>query len=422
MANWTNIATYDYTGYNGVGSHNEHATLQYDADRTTATYTYIRFVGSGGGYTNGYYVLFDATSEANSKLLTIKAYGGGWQASGEVKITKSYTASTFNIPAFWICCTGAVTPSSAHPYNITYADYSGSMYNCFHNKRTSWRTTFAATTKTGTTAEAVTAKKPTIIDNGNNTFTISCGAGTPGTNNDVISTTLYYRIGDSGSFTAATGLSKSGNLTCGASSKSQKVYAYSKVVGQYNTDESDKNHYATVKNYQPPKQPGKPELHNSSKKNGRLTVKQNWKFFWSEAGKTNDSSPVKGYWIRIWRWSKTNNSWSIPYTTQWEGTATSYTFNPITYGFVAGDLVQFEVAAYSKNGAGAKQWSPITSKWEGYDIYTISDSYLVENAGVVNVKVDSQWVEGQVYVKTTDGWVEAETVNVKTSDGWQESQ
>ena len=62
-----------------------------------------------------------------------------------------------------------------------------------------------------------------------------------------------------------------------------------------------------------------------------------------------------------------------------------------------------------------------------------SDSYTVENAGVVNVRVNNkstqipEWKEGQVVVKAklsdgTTAWKEAEVVLIKTADGWKESQ
>jgi len=41
--------------------------------------------------------------------------------------------------------------------------------------------------------------------------------------------------------------------------------------------------------------------------------------------------------------------------------------------------------------------------------------------GVVRVKTDSGWVEGQVWVMTETGWKEADSIYTKTADGWKES-
>jgi hypothetical protein len=187
--------------------------------------------------------------------------------------------------------------------------------------------------------------------------------------------------------------------------------------------------------YDSPGAPGKPNLEESSKKNGRLTNKQNWTFSWDSAVPGSTNAPIKGYWIRLWRWSKTyskNNGWRVVCDPQWaDPTKTSFTFNPVDYEFVAGDKVQCEVAAYSINAMDTKLWSASTGTYKytqpdgkttTLDLYTQSDIYEVENAGVVNVKVSGEWKEGQVYVKVNGEWKEAETVNVKVNGEWKESQ
>jgi hypothetical protein len=302
-----------------------------------------------------------------------------------------------------------------------------------------WSATFNYDTYTD-----VTASKPTITDNKNNTFTIVGSAGTAGTNNAVNSTALYYRIGDSGSYTKHSSLTKAGSLTCAASATSQKVCAYTVVDGTY-ADKQSSTAELSIKNYQSPSAPGKPYLTDSSFKNGRLTVKQGWIFSWDAATATNTNSPVKGYWIRLWRLPKGSTDWvavnnikqvesgsgnTYMYlhsqttpgynSATWENTKTSLVINhPVNFGFAAGDKVQLEVAAYSKNGKSTPDqlWSP---KNNGY--YTLSDHYLVQNAGVINAKVDNSWKEGQVYVKVDGTWKEAETVNVKVNGSWKESQ
>lgn len=42
--------------------------------------------------------------------------------------------------------------------------------------------------------------------------------------------------------------------------------------------------------------------------------------------------------------------------------------------------------------------------------------------GIVRVKTDNGWVEGQVWVMTVNGWKQAEAVYAKTENGWKEAQ
>jgi hypothetical protein len=49
-------------------------------------------------------------------------------------------------------------------------------------------------------------------------------------------------------------------------------------------------------------------------------------------------------------------------------------------------------------------------------------SVLVDTtAGLIRAKVSTGWIEGQVLVKTADGWKEATVIYTKTADGWKET-
>ena len=271
----------------------------------------------------------------------------------------------------------------------------------------------------------VTANKPSITDNGNNTFTIVGSAGNSAAYNAVKSTTLHYKRGNE-EFTQASSLTYSGRINCEASAASQKITAYTAVDGVYN-DTTSESREATVLNYVAPGSPGRPYLTDSSFKNGRLTVKQDWGWQWTLATATNKSSPVTGYRIRLYKngWSipikdasgntlsvdgGEGKAWSVYYDT--ESTSTSITIDPIKHGIVPGDQVYLGIYAYSKNGNNNQLFSE----------YITSDTDTVQNAGVVNIKVAGEWVEGQVWIKANNEWKEAETVNVKVNGDWEESQ
>ncbi len=284
---------------------------------------------------------------------------------------------------------------------------------------------WSATLNYEETYDFVTANQPTITDNGNNTFSIVGSAGNAATNNAVKSTTLWYKIGNE-EFTQADSLTYAGSINCEASAASQKITAYTAVQGERSHTSSTRNE-VSVLNFVRPGAPGTPSL----PANGRLTAKQNWVWTWTAAdpGNTASHNAVRGYWARLWRLPKGSNEWEIVTTDEWESTTTSFTVDPASLGFAAGDTAQLEIAAYSKNKVkkgNTQLWSPITGTYnhngQTINLYTLSAHYLVENAGIVKVKVNNKWVEGQVWVKANGEWHEAETVNVKVDGNWVESQ
>lgn len=255
----------------------------------------------------------------------------------------------------------------------------------------------------------------TITDKGNNTAVMSGVLGKAGTSNNIKSATLYYttdgsdpREPDSArttvSLTASSGAVYS--EVTPAITKDCTVTAYVVCVFEYNSTSATKS--LAVKFYAAPTAPGKPKLLDSSFKNGRLTIKQNWGYSWAPAKAANTNSPVEGYNIIL---SKITDS--ITNNFMITDTDTTFFFSPTyaKYDFKPGDKVRLGVRSYTKNGAG----NTLSSS------YVYSDTTTVQNAGVVNVKVAGEWVEGQVYVRVNNEWKEAETVNVKVGS-WQESQ
>ena len=87
-------------------------------------------------------------------------------------------------------------------------------------------------------------------------------------------------------------------------------------------------------------------------------------------------------------------------------------FNPKELGFEAKDSVRVNISAYAINGKGTKLFGESTS----------SETLVVQNAGVIRVKVNGGWKEGQVYVKISGHWKEAETVQTKVNGKWRESE
>lgn len=438
MADWKELSNSRvvFKSNSGQVSGNIETYIEYDADRTTPTQTYIRFrgsaiSGSATSWQDTFYVLYNPNNNPEGRTIKlIKTHytqGGRWDEPGDstgIKITKSYSSETFYVQDYWICNDGQFASGKYPSDMLLNADWA---YTYFKDNRSNWIQTGLGSEshsimKSDTVATAVTVSKPTITDNGDNTFTIKASAGKAGTNNKVNSSTLYYRKGTSGTYLKASGLTLSEEkITASAASASQTVYAYTEVDGQYN-DPTSSTASASIKNYVAPNVPGKPVI---SYTKSRLTIKENWTYTWTAATQSNSSSPVKGYRIKIFKngteipgltCSTSNNtigkgSGSTKYVDR-ESTSCTITFNPVTLGFEPKDTIKVRIHAYTKNAAGGKVFNSAN---------TDSVESTVQNAGIVHVRVNNAWKEGQVYVKVSGAWKEAESVHTKVSGSWKES-
>lgn len=341
-----------------------------------------------------------------------------------------------------------------------------------------WNESLSSTTMTRsswTWYDNTAGKAPKITDGGNNKFSITGYAGTAGSNNSITETKLQYKLGN-GSWTTATGNSLSATaITAAKGDGFQTVTARTRYKCQrYSGDSSyiySSEATLDVKNYQ---NPSNPSNINIGYTKNRFTIKENWNITWSRGTQANDSSPIEGYRIRIYKGANTipikdssgtiiasetskgnkdycydfeNPAWTIvqyvvaddderdsiipankvasydfngngrldagdSVYVQTNNLDTTFTIDPVQNGFVAGDTVKIMLHAYTRNGLGSKLWSS--------GVY--SSVFTVQNAGVMRVKTSSGWKEGQVYVKVDGGWKEADVVKVKTSAGWKESE
>ena len=282
-----------------------------------------------------------------------------------------------------------------------------------------------------------------------NTFTVSASFY-PGTNNKILSsknnesTSLWWRITKDYSYhehISDTIINNANSSGHGEVSKTIKVVPSInangtwpdtwpisggiKLITEHGDPVDSRWKDDTINLYIQPDPPKTLELTHSK---SRLTIKENWVIKWSGAKKRNNTSPIKGYRVRVYRIRDgiketvpipngyTTESFGIDkYYIDTESTAESFTFDPTSY-FKAGDTAQVSIYAYTKDGYGEKIFSGngTTPKF--------STTYPVENAGIMRVKVGNSWLEGQVYVKVGTDWKEAESVQVKTGDGWKESE
>jgi hypothetical protein len=270
-----------------------------------------------------------------------------------------------------------------------------------------------------------------ITDNGNNTATISGYLGSNGSNNGITGSTLYwttngmqpsggswYTPSESMGATSGGAYSKTIDIPDGCSGIWAVIYC------DFKHNRTNTQHiYGSVRYYKAPGDPGKPTI---SYTKSRLTIKEPWTFSWSAASAGNSNSPINGYSFRLYKNGViipglvvgtdnyiTKNSLATHTYVDRESTSRTVVIDPTDFGFLPGDTVKLGIWAYSKNGKN-------TLLYNADEV--ISDTYTVQNAGIVQVRTASGWHEGQVHVRTASGWHEAETVQVRTASGWKESE
>lgn len=274
----------------------------------------------------------------------------------------------------------------------------------------------------------------TITDNYDNTFTITATKGANGKNNAAKGVDTLKCSYDTATYGTTYVSGNKNTLAIADGSKATRtVYAKARTVGTHNNSAETTTSKA-IKQYVVPSAPGKPTI---SYTKSRLTIKENWTFSWTAATKANDSSPVKGYRIVLYKKSPTDtayksieikNTGGVTISTSTDGihtfdtTSLSLTIDPAACGILPKDLIKLGVKPYTRYG------NTNTGNILARSSFTESDVYEVKSSGIMRVKTSSGFVEGQVFVCTnvTSGkptWTEAESVLVKTSSTtWTEAE
>jgi hypothetical protein len=442
--------------------------LQYDANSISTTSATLRFVlRKDYAYElwDTFHILLDPRSDNYRTLHKLKTVytryssQGNWPyyASTTFTVKKEAKDEEFSIPEFWICDDGwnvSGVPDSLTA-DLIYKNYKDGGYRGWPCRTIVESTAIPIEEKTTVVTNGSNATIDVFKDLGNNKVRISGTIGRENKNNKLDSVTLYYTTDGTdpassstrkfyssdknisttgeyvGSLIAASGANYSKEI---AITKKCTVRVYLVCVFEYNWSARYGKTDATY--YVAPVLSGIPEL---SYKKSRLTIKEPWTFTWSAATKKNDDSPVAGYYLMLLRKAKGESDFkyvckltdagnshlglteetqtSANYYLRRESTScTAIIEKPADFGFVPGDEVKLRITAYTWNAYNPKQTLQSDSA------ETPDSSYIVRNAGIANVKVNNEWREGQIYVKTKDGWQEAESVNIKANDSWHESQ
>ena len=246
--------------------------------------------------------------------------------------------------------------------------------------------------------------KITVSDNGDNTFSISATKGTAGINNgtETISS-IQYKIGD-------------GNWTAGSSGT---VDRYSTVYGRAWTDgtylDSDwGTGSASVKYYHKPSSRPTPVISFDTKK---PTLKSNFTISWGSGSQygTADYNAIKGYRIRL---AKGSDFMQLGTSNEYieRTSAGSISFNILDKNFniAVGDSINATLHIWSENGKGDRLWYDQSSP-------AVSNYVTIVNMGVVWLRINDTWVEGQVWSRDGSTWDECTGLFARDSSTWKES-
>lgn len=398
------------------------ATLKVSSSGSTISWS-VSMATSGGGFVyfylkiankvlfNGYYAK-SPTNYGSSGYITCESNafprGNGTSQSG------SFTYSETTKPEIDLRVSASVwyDDSQSLDYNVK---------NRIYRKTATLNRIYYTEVGTGTT---------TITDNYNNTFSIKAIKGANGTNNTAGGPDTLkwdYTTDYSKSYTNNKALA----LEISGTADTRSVYAKSRTTATYGSDKTA-TATAKIKQYIGPSVPTKLEI---TYEKSRLTLKENWTLSWDGCTKANNTSPIKGYQIRIYRKRGTNSWVSLPIYGKTgnllstvaldtfynrDGTTKSLTIYPEHYtasgkDILPGDKIKFSIRAYTKYGKDN----------DGERLFkhneTYSKEYTVQNAGTVRVKAGGGWKEGQVYVKVKGEWKEADIVKIKAGGAWAES-
>ena len=267
-----------------------------------------------------------------------------------------------------------------------------------------------------------------IIDNGDNTFTLSATKGSNGTNNTATDVEVQYKKDTDEEWTNG-----ELNVIYENETPSQIIYMRARTVGtddEVIVDELLYGEYTEmsdgkkVKYYQAPlilqDENYKPNISYDTRK---LTKKSEITYSWNQWNPTNDDSPITGYRVYVYK-----NDIAIPFNEDMQSNQINYldvnadireiTFNASFIGLQADDIIKCSVSAKTTNGALVDLWSVND---EGDEAVLWSDDSIVENSAVMYTKINGLWKECEIYPYTNDDWNETEGMYTKQNNNWLES-
>lgn len=417
MATWARYKPFYFLYNDDVNSDLQLCSikLEYDVDTANSENLTIRFVLSGyDGYsTDSCHILFNPVDEETpGQLLLLKESGETDYPyySSSITLHKQLDAEFFTLPAFWVCNNGNnVITNTASDYFKAYQS-EGKRAEYVHRINSS-------TIKINTVQITdITPGDIYIVDNYNNTFSISC---TKSINNEVYSQILSWGYTNKCANTITADALSNQPLTLGkSSSETRKVYAKAVIKGPQGPLAEVKAE-AAIKQYIAPSSPSVPKITPDSLINGKLDPAKKWTFTWEAAPAINETSKVVGYRIRLYK----NNTPIDIYNNQGEIVSissardkfydsdtpdTKFTISPSNYNFVTGDAIMIKIEAYTrygKNNDGDILISPAAQT---------SNKFQVSKVSPIKVNIgNGRWANATVFAKNLTGWHEATALYIK---------
>ena len=456
---WVNICSKTYDSNYNTGK--VKVVVQYNDSNITTTSLTCRAIGYLTGWDGScedtYFIY--SSDGGISRICYLggtktKKDGLSYYTSNNFTLTKTKTATSFSLPELRLCNDGS------HHSTSSYTDSNGRGYAIYwNNQRHMWTTVNSGGSTISTSVYVTnigTGTVDEVKDNYNNSYTVKVTRGAARTYNKVNGALLYWahtknangtwsysKASNSEEF-STTSHSKTISFTPSTAAE-REVVGCVVTDGEHNDTDSGWRPSPPLKVRQylaPPTPSSNPSI---SYNKSRLTIKEPWTISWGAATKVNDSCPIKGYRIRIYR-KRGTGSWTaidfhdasnnkltasttlstgstvVAYTRNGGSTTTFVLSNPAKY-FQAGDKVKIMVSAYTRFGKNNDGTILINDN----NVAT-SAEYTVLNAGVMRVRPTSTSgvKEGVVWVKVLKNgaaqWVEADIVKTKTSSTtWSES-
>ena len=267
----------------------------------------------------------------------------------------------------------------------------------------------------------------TITDNLNNSYTVTAKTPVSPNNNRIRSNVLtYYRLKATGAADEITEQLQSNyefidtiEFTPTDNSNTRLVTAMLDTTGTHQSP-SRAQDSKYIKCYVAPSVPGRPVISNT-----KVTITDSVTYTWTAATKNNNTSPVRGYRVRIFKngseivglaKSGVNDIIKADTNARWVDFGSnilSVSFDLSNLGFSAEDTVSVGVYSYTLNGKGTRIFSTNQVK---------SGLSTIENDTVFHVKVNGQWEAGEVYAKVDGQWKKAKSLYAKVDGKWKSTK
>ena len=456
MADWREILDYGtYTdGVNSKPSNDTVISLEYDASSISYTQVTVRFKFNRittYDYFDAIYLLYDPDNTHVAYVLKTTSSLSNqsiWpHYSNSFTVKKGASESSFSIKPFWVCNNG-----SSNNFN------AGLFKN--GSSRAGYKKTFGESSFAGPIQTSGTNPTLGISDMNDNRIRFYGISGGNGINNPVHHSNIYVRYGSDRNVPNPVpndGYTDCWSWVLGADSKAKyassggfpatgnSVYAKAFMRTFYgNGTYLDSGIAGPIKitiSAVPTNLPSDEDLIITSSKN-KFTNKETWTLKWKAAKPGNNDSNII-YRIRLCQRKKGETEFtkinildkdgkSLTTHTSNDGLDRAYDLynpkvidgkikleiDPKKHGFQPGDEIKYNLYFFTRTGAGTQYFTGNGTVSGQRD----SKTYTVQQSVIVNIKSPDGWRDGEVFIKTENGWKEAETVYIKTENGWKESE